>query len=162
MRALAGLVTLGAQKAIESIGASSPMWESMFPEGYFTFQLAHRISGMALNVVLLTAAICLLRRRTAARPLHMIYAALQIVLVSVGAIITVSMMSNFTDSTQPPGGPVTGMRASMMFGAVWGVIWGSPYPFFLLIWFLRASIAKDVASWRAGPAEMQQQYPQQL
>ncbi|MDY7009556.1 MAG: hypothetical protein SVV80_02240 [Planctomycetota bacterium] len=117
----------------------------MFPDWWQSYTVFSSFLGIAFAILLLVAGISLLRRRPAGRPLHLIYAGVTIIMAVVGIVAMVSMIN--TDSI-----PVE-MRTVIITSAVFGILFGSAYPVFLLIWFLRPGIRNEVASWPRTQAQ---------
>jgi hypothetical protein len=118
--------------------------------------------------MLLVAGIVLLRRRPAARALHLSYVVLKFAVVLLSATVMIvnmqqiaSMAATMPAATGPgiPPGmpasmPATMMKTSMIFGEVYGgliLMLSTAYPIFLLVWFLRRRTIDDMRAW--GPRQ---------
>ncbi len=127
--------------------------------------------GLLAAILLLIAGIMLVRRRRRGQTLHLVYAVVGIISVGVAIALHSYSMSIMTDTMgglpfgkmEPGMDPAMGeqmsnlMRAqfSMMsvFGAIMIVATGLPYPVFLLIWFLRPKVRREVKGWNGEAVE---------
>ena len=140
-----GIVCTPISMGMNAMNPAQKEAMKMFPDWWRNYQVFSSFLGVAFAILLLVAGISLCRRRPAARTLHLIYAGVALVMCIIGTLAAVSLMN--TDSTP------MGMRAGMMIGFVFGFLFGSAYPVFLLIWFLRARIRDEVASWPRTQAQ---------
>lgn len=113
--------------------------EDYLPDWYGTYQTVAILVGIALSVVLLIAGISALRKRAAARTLHLAWAGISIV---VSVIHNVILLAFIDLSSAPPE-----MRFAMVPGIIIGIPVGLAYPVFLLIWFNRAKIKQQISAW---------------
>jgi len=112
------------------------------PVWFEAYMTASCVVGVLMGVVLLAAGIMLVLRKPAARPLYLGYACLAVVTCVVGLAVTVLAFS---------GSGMEGPAAAGMYGGIaCSLPLGLAFPIFLLIWFLRGSIAREVAGWRGG------------
>lgn len=143
------------------------LFESMAP--LYTIQAITSFVGLLTAILLLIAGIMLVRRRRRAQTLHLVYAVLGIISVGVAIALHWYTMSIMMDAMgglpfgemDPGMDPAMGeqMRSMMhaqfsmvsVFGAIMIGATGLPYPIFLLIWFLRPKIRREVEGWN-GPA----------
>ena len=118
---------------------------SAFPDWFRHWSTAASLVAVLLGFILLVAGIMLLMRRRAAGTLHLIWAAVALVLALTGFALN---MAAFSQMEMPDGSP--GERAGFIGGAIGGVIGGlvgMGYPVFLLIWFSRAVTRRQMNSW---------------
>jgi hypothetical protein len=110
------------------------------PVWFDAYMTASCVVGVLMGIVLLAAGILLVLRKPAARPLHLGYACLAVVVCLVG--LAVSLLAFSGTATDGPAAAVVygGIACSLPIGLA--------FPIFLLIWFLRGSIAREVAGWR--------------
>ena len=131
-----------------------------FPDWYRTYSILAGLVGIALGVVELLAGITSLKRRAVTRTLHLTYGALAVCLGIVGTAVAVGMMDTVTElSGLPPQLQLT-LRVSMIGGMV-GSVFGLAYPVFLLIWFSRVKIRRQVDAWRFESLQANIYQPQQ-
>lgn len=95
--------------------------------------VAHAIA-MALDALLVVAAIVLIRRRSISLHLNLIYGIGMLIYVLGGTLATTWMAVD-----EQPSASVLIITALV----------GSAYPFFVTAWFLREPIRRQVASWKA-------------
>jgi hypothetical protein len=112
------------------------------PVWFEAYMTASCVVGVLMGIVLLAAGIMLVLRKPAARPLHLGYACLAVVVCLIGLAVSVLAFSGSGME-----GPA---KVGMYVGFACSVPLGLAYPIFLLIWFLRGSIAREVAGWRGG------------
>ena len=131
----------------------------VMPDWFLTYQTVAGLLQMVVSILLLVAGILLLRRRPAAGWLHLLYAVLGLTLAIVGAIVTYHAMEEVSASFEQSEGLedmppfVRAMMTSQMrSGSIMGVIFAAAYPAFLLVWFLRGPIRREIASWRVAPS----------
>ena len=100
------------------------------------------------GVILLISGIGTLRRRRWARRVSMLWVVVRLVLGGIGVFVglrTQQVMQQHMGSMPSPSwasifqGPA---------GMVIGLVWVSAYPIFILIWFNRAAIKKETATWQ--------------
>jgi hypothetical protein len=139
-----GIVCTPISLGMNAVNPASKKAMEMFPDWWHSYTLFTSFLGIAFAILLLVAGISLLRRRPSGRPLHLIYAGVTVIVTIVGTVVMVLMIN--TDSMPAAG------RTGMMIGVVSGVFFGSAYPVFLLIWFLRPRIRDEVAFWLQAQA----------
>jgi hypothetical protein len=121
----------------------------LFPAWYSTCNTANQAGTLLSCAILLAGGALLMRRRPVAVALHVVYAALALVLtvVATAAYLTaVAAIDTSALSTVERAG-VTGGT----IGAVCGGLFGILYPIFLFAWFTRGKIRRDVRGWRGAP-----------
>lgn len=134
---LSGLITGGVPSTQQGVQMSWPEW-------FTKYARVSALAGMAIAVLLLAAGIALVRRRTAARPLHMTYAVLGIISALVGAVVGISV-SKQVEVSDAQAAQV--MRIAMLIGGIFAAAIAMVYPIFLLIWFDREKIRQQMQSW---------------
>lgn len=125
------------------------------------WSIASSLIILGLGVLLLVAGIALLRRAASSRGLCLTWALLKIVIVLVMAVVNFKLASESTNAAlaqmqQDPNVPpiaVGIMQGATGAGMCAWVVWSWALPIFLLIWFSRAVIKEQVASWSAARAE---------
>lgn len=143
--------------------------EGMTP--LYTIQAITSFVGLLAAILLLVGGIKLIRRRRCAQTLHLVYAILGIISVCVAIALHSYSMSIMTDTMgglpfgemDPGMDPAMGeqmsnlMRAQFSMMSVFGAIMigatGLPYPVFLLVWFLRPKVRREVEGWNGPAAE---------
>jgi len=120
----------------------------LFPDWYHSYTMAAFAVGLAIAVVLLLAGIYLLKRRPAAKLLHVTYALIQVFTAVVNAIL---LVTTFLPSIRQSSAPEH-LKTSIIIGWVIGIPIGLVYPVFLLIWFCRPKIVQQVRQWSASAA----------
>lgn len=113
--------------------------EDYFPDWYGTYQTVAILVGIALSVILLAGGVSVLRKRAAARTLHLAWAGINLVLGVINNVISLGFMDL---SSAPPGAR---FRAILLI--IIGIPAGLAYPVFLLIWFNRAKIKQQLSTW---------------
>jgi hypothetical protein len=112
-----------------------------------TWQPLGVIVGLGTNGALLAGGIFLLKRRRAARALHLAYAVLTF-LASLQAIYPMALASK--GIVLPPNSPPmahSAARAAMIAVLIVTLAITWAYPTFLLIWFSRRKVLADLAAW---------------
>jgi hypothetical protein len=134
---------------------AAPMWDPFkFYEPfmrYLPFQTALTVLGLVLALLLVIAGILLLRRRRIGARLHVVYAALAVV-EAVAKVVLAYLMSSAMADAMAEAAPIPRMMQRMMaaqsrWQAVVVGITSLAYPVFLLIWFCRRTIRRQVRSW---------------
>ena len=106
---------------------------------------------IAAGTWLVAGAILLVQRMRAARIVLLSWAAIKMGVVVFGAwlgyIMNQAQFAAMQQSgTVPPG--MTGMMGVMSaVGAVIGIAWGWCLPIFMIIWFMRPKVRRDIATW---------------
>lgn len=104
--------------------------------------------SLAAGGVLIFAGIWLLRRKRSARALHLIHVVTKAAATAMsvaGAWMLMLAMEASLANDAPEFAVV--FQASMGAGIAFDLLLSVPYPTFLLIWFLRPSIARQVRQW---------------
>lgn len=135
------------------------MLDSMAPPPLWA--IVNSLITLGLAVLLLVAGITLMRRVASGRGLCRTWAVLKILLVTVNAVIGYFMATQMADAMtqmqqQNPamqGAPAGFMQGMAGIGVCVGLVWGWALPIFMLIWFSRARIKEETASWSAAAAE---------
>jgi len=141
---LAGMSLLFTPLGLISMAFTSSAMRSAGPPGMvpmavnvLPMQIVMALVGIAKGVVLLIAGIQLVRRRPSAAALHLVYA---VAGVTVAVITTVILMHSMLVLARAP------MFAVMAAGL--GPLMQLAYPLFVLIWFCRRSIRRQIADWK--------------
>jgi len=121
---------------------SQEMLREMYPDGYASLATVHSLLAIVVGALLLTAGILLLKKRSIARTLHLVYAIANIGLVILNFIIMIQVQSSMAQYGSPA------MQAGWKVGFVIGLLIGLSYPIFLLAWFLRPKIATTMREWQ--------------
>ncbi|MGB2819381.1 MAG: hypothetical protein WBF17_00265 [Phycisphaerae bacterium] len=137
-----GLICTPLMTIMNTFNPASQQVYEYLPDWYRTWEVVSAFGGIIWGVLLLIAGIGLLKRRPVARTLHLVYAVSSMVVAVINGFVLVSVLSD-------TGGMPAPVRVGMIGGAVGGTCGALIYPVFLLIWFLRASIAAEVRSWAA-------------
>lgn len=130
-----------------AINAANPAYANLMgrlPEWFATYQLVATFFGIGASFLLLAGGIQLVRRRPSARAILLIYAGIGLAGQVVGLLAVGSALSG-ADLAGPE-------RAGFIGGMCGGMVAGLAYPVFLLIWFLRGGIRREMATWSPGPA----------
>ena len=130
-----------ASLAMQKLNPQSGEVFKGMPVWFDAYMTASCVVGVLMGIVLLAAGIMLVLRKPAARPLYLGYAC-PVVTCLIGIVVSVLAFSGAGME-----GPA---KAGMYVGFACSVPLGLAYPIFLLIWFLRGSIAREVAGWRGG------------
>jgi len=138
-----GLICTPISLAINAFNPATQKVHEFMPEWYRTWELGSGLVGVAFAVLLLIAGISLMKRRPIGRSLHLIYAIIGTVMTVINAVAIVLLIGETSDMPDP-------MRYGMIGGGAGGVCLGLAYPIFLLIWFLRGPVAKEVKTWKAA------------
>ena len=138
-----GLLCTPVALAINALNPAGQKVYEYMPEWYRTWEIGSGLLGVGFAVLLLIAGISLLKRRPAGRSLHLVYAI-------AGAAIAVANALIFTMLFGEMSGMPDAMRFAMIGGGFGGACLGLAYPVFLLIWFLRGSVAREVRGWKAA------------
>ena len=105
--------------------------------GWSTIYALNAVGMPALGVVLMVGGFLLYRRHRVGARLHVIYAIPAILLAGAFPVAYIGMWG-------PRWGPQSLFAIS---GAVWGATTTGIYPVFLLVWFGRANIRRQVRAW---------------
>jgi hypothetical protein len=116
-------------------------------------QLADQLIAILAAGLLLAGGICLLRRRRVGRSLHLAYMAVQVVAVCVGAYFTIAYSRYLEEAALSHASVAAEATVRRMYqirrnvAVSVSLVFGLAYPVFLLIWFLRPKIRRDMAAW---------------
>jgi len=135
-----GIVCTPVSVVMNQFNPQSQRMMAGMPPWFGTYQIVSGVVGVCVAILLLVAGIQTLRRQPSGRTLHITYGALAMLLAIVG--LTLSVMI-FTQAHVEP--PVRQFSLAIMPCTAVMVF---AYPVFLLVWFLRPKIAKEVAGWR--------------
>jgi hypothetical protein len=118
-----------------------------FPSWWPAYQVGSGVAWMALNALLLVAGINLVRYRPSGATLHPVYAVISLVISVVNMAITVPAMTTAMEKlAQGPTAEV--VKPMMIVGAVVGFAFSLAYPVFVLIWFARGQVRRQVRDMR--------------
>lgn len=131
---LAGVMFSGAfQGMMESQGPLPPTMQPGIA------QSAQAIAGLLTTVLLLLAGILCINRKPVARPLHLIYAVISLVLLIIGVMIQIDLANEMgqwvKDNPDSPFAQNYNATATLLLGVGLAVVLGLPWPLFCLIWF---------------------------
>jgi hypothetical protein len=145
---LFGLMTIGGL-VINAAGGTAQQREMMenMPAWFKTHQWLAGLFTILTYVVLAIGGAMLLKRRRAARTLHTVYALMGILVAISGLIVTVTMMNYMSLPRNAPSQARVIIKTSMAIGAIFGMAFALAYPTFLLIWFTRPKVARDIQTW---------------
>jgi len=135
------------------MNAHSPVGADMreyFPDSYTSFIRADTVVGLGVSVLLLAAGICLLKRRPVTRGLHTGYAIANICRAVLTAVLMMTMVLPAVRDAAARGEVEVALTVGIVVGAIGGLLGGMAYPVFLLIWFGRSKIARQVRQWGVG------------
>ncbi len=117
----------------------------------WTFTVVLSIIGLPLSVVHLMAGIQTIRRKPSARRWVVIFFAYAVVLLPPSAVLQYMSTQHQMQQASQQGGSSPGMAA---FGqgfaliiAILTVVVALLWPTFLLVWYSRATIREEIASW---------------
>jgi hypothetical protein len=109
---------------------------------------------LGAGTLLLVGSILLVMRKRASRGVLLLWAAIKMAVVVFGAWLGYVMnQAQFAAMQQSGSGPLAGagmggmLDAMSAAGAVIGVLWGWALPIFMLIWFMRAKVRNELATW---------------
>jgi hypothetical protein len=140
-----GLVSTPLLVAFNELNPDSQRFLELLPEWFEAYSDWSVGLGMLFSVVLAVAGIMALRKRAAARGLHLLYAWTGIVGVIAGVVATVSAFGG-VDDTYLTSAEQAGLIGGMVAG-VFGALFGAAYPIFVLVWFGRQKTRNDIAQW---------------
>ncbi|HET6429202.1 MAG TPA: hypothetical protein VFJ30_12370 [Phycisphaerae bacterium] len=143
--ALAGLgliVSILSAAGVSMNSQQSQMMETL-PAWYGSYARLTGLIGAGITLLLLAGGILLLKRRTAGRGLLLTYAVLNVLSNLIGAVVSYRAASEMTGE----GMQADAMRIGMRVGGVMGVLVGSAFPVFLVVWFCRWKVRTDMQNW---------------
>ena len=123
------------------------------------YTIASSLVTIGVAALLLIGSISLLRRRLSGVKTCRIWAVVKMVVALANAPIgylfgqaQIEQMEQMSQNMPGGGaggfGPMAGLMQSIgVAGVVIGVLWGCALPVFLLIWFSRAPIKREIAQW---------------
>lgn len=125
--------------------------EAQLPQNLWLFSLAVAIIGLPLSFIHLMAGIQTLRRKPSARRWVIIFFVYVLVTLPLGLILQYMSIQHQMNVSQQQGGVPAGMGGfmrgfgvfSMFVGAAIALAW----PTFLIIWYSRESIRREMAGW---------------
>ena len=117
------------------------------PDWFHPYQWIGGLFTIATYAVLAIGGAMLLKRRRAARTLHVAYALMGVLVAISGLIVTVTMMNCMTLPPNAPPGAQAIVKATMAISAVFGMVFALAYPTFVLIWFTRPKVAQHIQTW---------------
>lgn len=115
------------------------------PSWYLVCVVVSEGLSFAAAVLLIVAGAFLRRARLSARRLHVAYAYLVLALTLCNSLL---VWLGLGFAPIPPD-----IRAGLNVGAGLAILWATPYPIFLLIWFSRATIRQQVRTWSTSKHE---------
>ena len=153
---LFGLMTIGSLiYNVSGFGTAQQrqMMESM-PAWFGPYQWFAGLFTILMYGMLAIGGAMLLKRRRAARTLHVAYALMGIVGAFAGLVVMITMMNCMPLPPNTPPQAQAMLKPMMAVGAIFGMVFALAYPTFVLIWFTRAGVRRDVAQWpRPGAAQ---------
>ncbi len=112
---------------------------------------------LANAVLLLVAGIGCARRQGAVRPKMLLYAAVEVFLSVVSAVLAFQVAETVADvmrEVDGAGGVPAQFSTAINAGeAVMGLLFAAIWPVFLLVWFTRRSVVEEVGAWAAVPRD---------
>ena len=108
------------------------------PSWYQQFTVFGTVIGPLFTVLLLIAAIQLLRRHKASGGLYIVYAWLAVVLSTLGLCASVMAFSQLQSQVD----------SIMLVSMAAGWLIGMAFPVFLLVWFRRDKVREQIAEWK--------------
>ena len=124
------------------------------PSGWALWIVITSLLGLGLTVLLLIFGIGLLQRRPWSAKMCSRWAMVYIIYAVINSFMTYSMQqaqfAAMSQTTQPAPMPAGFEKTVAAFGLVIGLVWACALPVFMLIWFSRAKIKDEVASWGGG------------
>lgn len=159
--------TLGALSALGSfasylllpmfqkLAGNAPGMQAAF--GYKNWNLALGVVGLLAGGLLISAGIKLRARSPVAMTqvmwwsvIRMVMAVVQAVVASLAQWNTIQSMNSSQSGAMPPAAVAIQKMLVPLTGAG-TLLWGWALPIFMLVWFRRAKIRKEVSSWREQP-----------
>ncbi len=116
-----------------------------FPPWYKNAMTWLSVIGIPFFIAELVGGILLLKQRPAARWLLMIYCAWGILAAIANTIILFNIDTSLMPEIQ---------AASFKMSKVFAVPLGLAYPVFLIVWFSRSRIRREVKSWKAARGQL--------
>ncbi len=105
-----------------------------------------------LALLLLVAGVMVLRRRPAGATLAVTWAILKMIVAVaasyVGYLVQGETMKAIAEAGQSPPGFAAFSGPLAILGLALGLLWGWAFPVFMLIWFARRPIRREVAAWQ--------------
>jgi hypothetical protein len=117
------------------------------PDSFKTNQWLSGLFTIATYVVLAIGGVMLLKRRRAARTLHVAYALMGILMAIVGLVVMITMMNHMPLPPNAPPQAQAMLKPIMAIGAIFGMVFALAYPTFVLIWFTRPKVAQHIQTW---------------
>jgi hypothetical protein len=115
--------------------------------------LASGVVGILWSIVLFSSGVMLLRRSRNARFTTMLWAVIRIFLAAAAVYLTLVNTPRWTEHLQELADQGNEMAASMtgrsnlVVGISMALLFGLPYPLFILIWFMRSKIKAECVEW---------------
>ncbi|MFB3893564.1 MAG: hypothetical protein ACE15C_16245 [Phycisphaerae bacterium] len=141
-----GLVCTPLTLVFNNFGAIQKSQRDVFPQWFLDAGTITSVIGIGQALLLLIAGILLAKRRPGARSLHLVYGWLGV----AGAVASVVMLFSLNFASMPPAGKI-----GVVSGAI-AIPVALAYPIFLLVWFMRARIAREMAEWPGFPMPNQE------
>jgi len=117
------------------------------PDWFHPYQWIGGLFTIATYVVLAIGGVMLLKRRRAARTLHVAYALMGILMAIVGLVVMITMMNHMPLPPNAPPQAQAMLKPIMAIGAIFGMVFALAYPTFVLIWFTRPKVAQHIQTW---------------
>ena len=117
------------------------------PDSFKTNQWLSGLFTIATYVVLAIGGVMLLKRRRAARTLHVAYALMGILVAISGLVVMITMMNHMPLPPNAPPQAQAMLKPIMAVGAIFGMVFALAYPTFVLIWFTRPKVAQHIQTW---------------
>jgi uncharacterized membrane protein len=117
------------------------------PDSFKTNQWLSGLFTIATYVVLAIGGVMLLKRRRAARTLHVAYALMGILVAISGLVVMITMMNHMPLPPNAPPQAQAMLKPIMAIGAIFGMVFALAYPTFVLIWFTRPKVAQHIQTW---------------
>lgn len=147
---VSGLIGAVVANVVATGAAAGPM--AGF-EKYTPWLLANAVVTLGLGTTLTLGGVRLCQRRAIGRRLVLAYAVAKIIFCFNEAALTYVMQKpQLQASFQATPTPLPASFADMIakFSVVLVIAWGSALPVFLIVWFAREKIRREVAAWSEG------------
>lgn len=145
-----GIISVPVGLMISARGPATDDLRKYFPPQFMSFTRVDTVVGLAVSALLLAAGISLLKRRRVTRGLHTGYAIVNICRAVLTAVLTMTMVFPAVRDAAARGEIEGALPVIIVAGAIGGLLSGMAYPVFLLIWFGRSKIARQVRQWGVG------------
>ena len=136
-----GVVCTPVNVGMQYVNPAQHQLLGTLPPWFQQYTLAGAAIGFVFAALLLAAGLLVLKRRQLGRTLHLVYCAIGLISAVVNVLV---MLTAFAAPGIDPN-----MKVGLAIGLGCGLPLGLAYMIFLLVWFLRRSIAEEVRQWPA-------------